>query len=445
MTTLARPALAADHAARGRGDEMDLAVQIGLALFYAYMLIPARVMEATSLFRLEAPDAARRYGIGYPYFTVLELLMVAYVLLVRGTGRVPRAAPNWGLRLYLGVGVLCALWLWARCALAGQPMFWDGPLAALRLGVVYALFVSLPIDNARRIRAVQNGLLLLFVISFILNLGGFANQLHARANLAGRMTAAGFDYSTTGYWGCGLALVSLTLATGRRQALLLAAGLFAATMAGARNPFALFVVCVLLTIYLQRGLGKAAACVLVALALAAGLTALVAPSAFGRLPLFARSLDDPLVYGQGVSPTAETLRLLPFLRAAPPQSPAVLGRINTWLRSARLVPAALWEPLGSDWLVQVRLREVGALSHAHNGYLQTLLKFGVLAVPIWLTLAVGLWRGLRARSPYASLLLFLMASLLVDYWLLVIKSAFLFLAVVWLNDQWMRDQRRSRP
>ena len=65
------------------------------------------------------------------------------------------------------------------------------------------------------------------------------------------------------------------------------------------------------------------------------------------------------------------------------------------------------------------------------------LAHSVLAVPIWLAAFASVWRGLRARSPYSTVLVFLLASLVVDYWLMTIKAAFLLFAFIALNNAWV--------
>ena len=407
-------------------------------LFYTYMLMPARVLEQTSVFTLNAPEVAQAYGVGYPYLPILEVVMLGYVLVMWLLRRVTFAVKNLPFAAYVIVSIVCVLFLWARYARGDEPdMWWDGGLAAVRLIAIYGLFVSIPRDARSWGRTIQNALALLFVSSLLLNLAGFANP-NTPSNEAGRMNASGLEFTTASYFGYALALSSVTLSTGPRQALLFLCGILGGVMAGGRNALLLFGISLGL-LMLNRGRKPLKSAVPVISCVAgAWLALLVAfPSALNRLPIMHRERDNAIYYPNGVAPTDTTLKFFPFLERLSQVDPAMTGRFNAWSTALELLRRRHGVPLASDWYVQQELLPLGLPSHSHNAYLQTLLKFGVLAVPIWIGLLVTTWRGWRAGSPYAVILVFLMASLMVDYWLLVIKATFLLFAIARLNEDWL--------
>lgn len=409
-----------------------------VGLFYLYMLVPARVQEMLAVFRLAAPPAAIAFGLGYPSFTILDLAMLTLggVVLASSPRRRTRGTTNWSLIIYVSLCVLCAAAAWVFYQLGVVPApYGDSVLSALRVLAASVLFAATPGDSRVQARHLQNALALLFLTSFALNLAGFANTATS-SNEAGRLNVAGLDFTTTSYFGCVLALSALTRSRGVRLLVLFGAGLLGVGMGGSRNAVALFIPALAL-VTLQRytlrrqtiAAFSAAAVVLLPLALGA-------PLVIGKLPLVNRSLDDVVYYRtpQVLSPLA--LSTFPGVGRLSVTEPAIIGRINTWASGIELLRRSSGVPLGSDWTVQQGLAPLGVPSHAHSGYLQTALKFSLLAVFLWASWVWAAWSGLRVRSPHSAIIVFLLVSLLFDYWLLVTKATFLLFAFIRLDHLW---------
>ncbi len=413
-----------------------------VGLFYLYMLAPARVQEQLAVFRLTAPPAATAFGLGYPSFTILDLAMLALggVVLASSRRRRPRGATNWSLIVYVSLCVVCAAaaWVFYQFGVVPAP-YGDSVLSALRVLAAYVLFAAIPGDSGVRARHLQNALALLFLTSLALNLVGFANPA-TPSNQAGRLTAAGLDFSTTSYAGTALALTALTVGRGPRQVVLFAIGIIGLLMGGGRNAIVVFLPALALVTFqrytLRRetvGAFSVAAVLLVPLALAA-------PFVAERLPLLNRSLDDAVYYRKPQALTALARSTFPYIDRIPITDPAFVGRVNVWATSLDLLRRSQGVPFGSDWLAQQQLAPLGVPSHSHNGYLQTALKFGPLVVGLWAAWFLAAWRGLRARSPYSAVIVFLLLSLCVDYWLLVTKATFLLFAFLLLNGVWLAER-----
>jgi hypothetical protein len=413
-----------------------------IAVFYLYMLAPARVQEKMAVFRLEAPPAAAAFGLGHPYLTILDLGMLALggVVLTLTGGRRPTGATNWSLAIYVALCALCATVPWATSQLGlGPPSYWDSPLSALRVVAAYTLFAAISWDFRTLSRHLQNALALLFLTSFALNLAGFANP-GTPSNEAGRMTASGLDFATTSYLGGALALSALTLCRGPRQLALFALGMLGLGMGGGRNAIVAFVPALaLVTIQRYTLRRETVAAFSIAAVLLLPLT-LMAPLVIERLPLLSRSLDDSVFYRQRPELTTLARSTFPGVDRLPLTDPAVVGRINVWATGIDLVRSSRGVPLGSDWLVQQQLAPLGVLSHSHNAYLQTALKFGPLAACLWAAWIWAAWKGLRTRSPLGAVILFLLLSLSLDYWLLVTKATFLLFAFIRIDDLWRADR-----
>ena len=441
MTTLAQRRILRSTIQVGR---ITLPYFVGMCLFYIYMFIPARLQDLISIFRLPFPVVAMNYGIGYPYFPILDLIIFVYAgfLWVHYGCKIQKRIS--AFRIYVVTSLICVCFLWIRF-LQGyeQEMFWDSAIMIVRLVAIYWLFVSIPNDAASWGKILQGTLALLFVSSFLLNRAGYANP-NTPSNDAGRMTASGFDFSTTSYFGFVLALSSLTLSRGIWQIVLFLIGLGGAVMGGGRNPLPFFLGCLLFLALQRKRVGRFLIWVVPGVGVVLILVMILSPGVLNRLPTFNRDLDYSVYYSSGVTPTDDAQRYFPFLAQFSISDPAIVGRFNTWSSALVLIESRGLVPLASDWNVQQKLITVGVPSHSHNGYLQTLLKFGILALPFWGAVAASLLRGLRSRSPYSILILFLLASLLVDYWLLVIKAAFLFFALIKLNDDWVSQDSRKR-
>jgi hypothetical protein len=411
-------------------------------MFYLYMLAPARVQGKLAVFRLAAPPAATAFGLGYPYFTILDLAMLALggVVLASSRRRRPRDATNWSLIIYVSLCVLCAAaaWVFHQFGIVPAP-YGDSVLSALRMLAAYVLFAAIPCDFRSRIRHLQNALALLFLTSLALNLAGFANPATS-SNEAGRLNVSGLDFATTSYFGCVLALSALTLSRGLRLLVLFGVGLLGIGMGGSRNAVAIFIP-VLALVTLQRytlrrqAIAAFSAAAIVCLPLALG-----APFVIEKLPLVNRSLDDLVYYRTRPVLTPLALSTFPGVGRLSLTEPAIVGRINTWASGIELLRRSRGVPLGSDWLVQQSLAPLGVPSHSHSGYLQTALKFSVLAVFLWASWAWAAWSGLRMRSPHSAILVFLLVSLIFDYWLLVNKAAFLLFAFIQLDALWRANR-----
>jgi hypothetical protein len=453
MTTDATTSQAASVSARPTSALWSLVARVRLpdvslvcvGVFYLYMLVPARIQERIAVFRLPAPPAATAYGLGYPYLTVLDLVMLAlggFVLMLSG-GRRPRGATNWSLSIYVSLCVLCAAASWAFSQLGVVPTsYWDGPLSALRVVAAYVLFAAVPGDSTARARHLQNGLALLFLTSFALNLAGFANPA-TPSNQAGRLTAAGLDFATTSYVGAALALTALTVSRGPRQVMLFAAGMVGLLMGGGRNAIVVFIPALALVTFQRYTLRRETVAAFSVAAVLLLPLAFAAPFVTERLPLLNRSLDDPFYYRRPQVLTALARSTFPYVDRIPLTDPAFVGRVNVWATSLDLLRSSHGVPFGSDWLVQQQLARLGVPSHSHNAYLQTALKFGPLAVCLWAAWFLAAWRGLRARSPYSAAIVFLLLSLCVDYWLLVTKATLVLFVFIGLDDSWRADHANS--
>jgi hypothetical protein len=425
---------------RHRLFSVNWSTALGMTLFYIYMLIPARLQEIISIFSLNEPEVAKLYGVGYAYLPALDVVILAYVLLRQVFRKSRPKVKNWSVVTYVAASVLCGLLLWGRFALGAEhEMFWDGLLAALRLVAIYGLFTTIPGNAQLWGRRLQNGLALLIVTSLLLNFMGFANP-DTPSNEAGRLNAAGLDFTTTSYLGWALVLSSITLSAGRRQALLIACGILGGFMGGARNATVLFLVCLVWLFFLQW---RRMALLVSGLAIIPLTVAIWFPGVVSRLPAFRRTLDYDVFYQSQVMPNDAALQRFSFLKDLPLSDPAIVGRFNTWAGALELLGDLKGMPLGSDWYAQQELKPYGVPSHSHNAYLQALLKFSVLAIPIVIALWVSAWRGIRLHSPYGMTVMFLTASMFVDYWLLVIKATFLFFAFVGLNDSWIAQNRET--
>jgi len=301
------------------------------------------------------------------------------------------------------------------------------------------LFIILPGDRRVRTRTLLNAMVLMVAVSFVLNFAGFANR-DTPSNLAGRMNLSGLDFTSAGHWAAALVLASLAFTRGRQQLLFVAAGVAACLFAGARNPLPFLAVAVGLLAYQRGALPRSWLVVPAGALLAAWVASAAVPSLLDHIPVLNRTRDYAVYYPKGVAPAPRALSAIPLLGSLPLTDAALVGRINTWDSALRLVPRALMRPSGSDWAVQQQLASLGIIAHAHNAYLQTAIKFGLLALPIWAAVFAGTWRGWRARSPYAVILAFLLGGFLVDYWLLSVKAAVLFFVVVRLNADWIRER-----
>ena len=412
-----------------------------VSLFYLYMLAPSRVQEELALFRLAAPPAATAFGLGYPSFTILDLAMLVLGGVVLAGSRRRRAlgATNWSLIIYVSLCILCAAAAWAfhRLGVAPAP-YGDSALSALRVLAAYVLFAAIPCDSRARARHVQNGLALLFLTSLALNLAGFANPATS-SNEAGRLNVSGLDFTTTSYFGCVLALSALTLSRGLRLLVLFGVGLLGVAMGGSRNAVAIVIPALALVTFQRYTLRRQTIAAFSAAAIVLLPLALGAPLAIEKLPLLRRSLDDSVYYRTRPVLTPLARSTFPGVGRLPMDEPAIIGRINTWASGVELLRRSRGVPLGSDWTVQQGLAPLGVPSHAHSGYLQTALKFSLLAVILWASWAWAAWSGLRARSPYSAVIVFLLLSLCVDYWLLVTKATFLLFAFIRLDDLWRAD------
>jgi hypothetical protein len=410
-------------------------------MFYLYMLAPARVQDKLAVFRMAAPPAATAFGLGYPYFTILDLAMLALggVVLASSRRRRTRDATNWSLIVYVSLCVLCAGASWVFAQLGVLPTaYWDGPLSALRVVAAYVLFASIPGDSGVRARHLQNALALLFLTSLALNLVGFANPA-TPSNQAGRLTAAGLDFATTSYAGTALALTALTVGRGPGQVVLFAIGMVGLLIGGGRNAIVVFIPALALVMFQRYTLRRETVAAFSVAAVLLLPLALAAPFVAERLPLLNRSLDDSVYYRKPQALTALARSTFPYVDRIPITDPAFVGRVNVWATSLDLLRRSQGVPFGSDWLVQQSLAPLGVPSHSHNGYLQTALKFGPLVVGLWAAWFLAAWRGLRARSPYSAVIVFLLLSLCVDYWLLVTKATFLLFAFIGLDDLWRAE------
>ena len=424
---------------------LDWAYLAGMFLFYVYMLIPARVQEQISVFTLSAPEAAQEYGVGYPYLTILEVVMLGYVAVNLLLRKRRFTIGNWSFVAYVVVSFACVLLLWIRYVRRDEPdMWWDSTLATVRLVAIYGLFVTIPSDSRSLARTLQNALAIVFVSSLLLNLAGFGNR-NTYSNEAGRMGVSGFEFTSASYFGFALALWSLTFSTGWRQVVLFLSGILGGVMGGGRNAVILFAMSLGVLVLLRRKAPlKALFPMLGGLAAAALLATVFVPEMIANVPTLRRNLDDPAYYATGVAPTSTALKYFPFLEHVPISDPSFVGRVNTWGSALDLLQLKRGVPLSSDWYVQQELQPLGVPSHSHNAYLQTILKFSVLAVPIWVLLLLNVWRGLRAGSPYTVILVFLLASLAIDYWLLVIKATFLLFALAKLNNDWVSHKQAAQ-
>ena len=437
---------AAPVAATGaRAGARVLAADVGIALFYAYMLMPARLQETISVVTLDIPEMAVAYGVGYPYFTVLDAIMLAWGLAAWAIFSGRRQGISMAMLAYVGVSLAAAGIAYYRFA-AGieEAVFWDGVLGAVRLLAAYAVFAALPSSEARWGRRLQDALAVLFVMSLLLNLAGFQNR-STFSNEAGRLTASGFDFATTSYFGVALILTAITISHGRRRQLLIAIGLIGVAMGGGRIAAAM--AALTLGVMMLQGRPRTAR-LAVKLALGGVVLAVIVvaivPELLERIPTLRRQQDDAAYYQNPPQLSPEALNYFPFLRSWGLNEPAVIGRFNTWAAAIQLVQERKWQPAGSDWRVQQGLALHGVPSHSHHAYLQSAIKFGPLAALVWLPLFASAWRGMRGRSPYGPVLFMLLVSLMFDYWLLVAKALFLLYAFAALNDAWLAQHARRR-
>jgi hypothetical protein len=437
-------------AARLGAASLRLGLAVGVGLFYLYMLLPARLQESISLLVLAAPENALLYGVGYPYFTILDAVMLAWGIASWVTARGRRHVRSVAVLAYVGVSLACAVIAYQRYTVGQEASFyWDGALGAVRLLAVYAVFAGTPGRESNWSRRLQDALAVLFLSSLALNLAGFGNRA-TLSNEANRMTASGLDFATTSYFGAVLALSAITGSAGRRRQALVVVGLVGVAMGGGRNALVIGVL-TLGVMMLQGSVQVPRVVMRFALgAVALSLVALVLfPQVLARIPALQRQRDDAAYYQRRPELTPMSLRYFPFLRRSNLSEPATVGRVNTWASALALLEDRRWEPASSDWSVQKELDRFNVPSHSHNGYLQSALKFGPLAALVWLPLFVSAWRGVRARSPHGPILFFLLLSLMVDYWMLVGKALFLLYAYAGLNDAWLAErrlvQRRAVP
>jgi len=423
----------------------QLVILGGLTLFYISMIMPARLQVTMSVVTLSPPANAVAYGVGYPYFTILDAVMLAWGLAFWFLTGAFRRTHSSAVLVYVGVSLLSAVIAGYRYSVGLESdFFMDGVLGAVRLLAAYAVFASVPSSEARWARRLQNALAILFVVSLFLNHAGF-QQAGTYSNEAGRLTASGFDFATTSYFGGVLVLSALTMAQGRRRWVLVCAGLVGLAMGGGRLALTIALPTIAFTVLRSRPVIRRT---LIRIGLIGAALAVIAvvtlPSLLERIPTFRRSIDDAVYYVKPSELSVIAERYFPLLRSAGITHPAVLGRFNVWASALQLLDDRHWQPAGSDWRVQQGLELLGVPSHSHNGYLQTALKFGPLAFLVWVPLAGTTWRGLRRRSPYGLILLFLLLSLAFDYWMLVAKALFLLYAFAALNDRWLAEHPRQR-
>ena len=239
----------------------------------------------------------------------------------------------------------------------------------------------------------------------------------------------------------------ISLARGKWRFLMGSVGMVSLLIAGSRAACTISGVVILIDIVLRCKKNRLIFALVFYMLVICVVGVLVSQGMYRGIPLFNRFNNEDNEKIVQTDPIADMSVLMQYEHAwrtnitfwSPPQS--LLERLLAWHVGTSILLELRGEPVGSDWAVQSRLVEAGFPSHTHSVLLQSFIKYGFLAFVIWIVIVRGLWSGMKTGSPYIGPLLVLVMGGLVDYWFFVDKAAFVFFALMKLNDKWILESR----
>ncbi len=419
-----------------------------LYLFYLlYMLLPFRLQKTVSLIELVPPETAKTFGTIFPYLGVLELcaLMIAGVQWIRRGFKLYKS--DYTFFVYIGISISSIAYVCLRQVWGGHVENWECEIVFIvRLCALYFLFISLSLSRISLEKMLFRALTFLFVAYLILYTCGIRNE-NMFGNIYDRMNAPGLEVTSTGYLAGVLMCGGISLARGKWRFLMGSVGMVSLLIAGSRAACTISGVVILIDIVLRCKKNRLIFALVFYMLVICVVGVLVSQGMYRGIPLFNRFNNEDNEKIVQTDPIADMSVLMQYEHAwrtnitfwSPPQS--LLERLLAWHVGTSILLELRGEPVGSDWAVQSRLVEAGFPSHTHSVLLQSFIKYGFLAFVIWIVIVRGLWSGMKTGSPYIGPLLVLVMGGLVDYWFFVDKAAFVFFALMKLNDKWILESR----
>jgi hypothetical protein len=387
----------------------------GEVLLYACIAVPYPVDQKLALLSLDLPMEAALFGTVWPYYSVLHLLAltVGCALLLFDPRRSILSNPPFIAYAVLNlIGIIALPFLTP----AGSTAYWDFAIEFLRLASLVILANAVLSARGLNPIVLARGLLILLALPLVFLIT--ANPTGFLAEREGRVNSPGMEITSTGHVAALALLIGVSVPLPKKYRIpLIVLGLVVLLLSGARIPFVLVVIMVVVQIW-QATKSKAKRMAL--LASIAGLTVLA----------LAASTSNAIGGGHMGTLTGDSAVM---------QTEYTIGRGMAFIASIDLIAAHPLGYLDSDWSIQEELMRHGWPSHTHNNYFQSYLRFGPLMIAFWGVLATRARRGWRLGSPYASCLWFVLIGSAFDYYGCITKAMLFVFMIAELNETFIRN------
>ncbi|OWS70687.1 O-antigen ligase family protein [Polynucleobacter campilacus] len=371
-----------------------------LLLGMSLLVFPARILGEISLLTLKVPDFVGEFGTVYPIYSLIDLLASIYLVIVLILLNIEKNINRKLYTKFVLLSFISIIFITSKFLIINSNLYLDGLIFLIRTVIIYNVWILLP-NNYRYLGILFSILIGGLVALVAVGTSTFQNE---------RINIPGFEITSSSYALGVMILLATSYLKGPLRGVVIVLGILMMIVTASRIAL-LLLMGILIIQYINSIKGyKKILVMLIALSLFFGAIEII----------FLMRADDNnysfLNIYESLSQILDSYS--PYEKEINQQFSyvsALNGRLIAILSGIDLVQVNFPWPLGSDWAVQEGLQQRGFPSHTHSGFLQLLLKNGVLALPIFLAIIQTIRTQFQCKNICRWATLYISISLFFDY------------------------------